>query len=753
MSTKINLNLLNVQKNLFSNNVKTFTGFYSDSLNTSITSTSANWNSLAINEDGLCFAIQDGSSNVLNYSTDGGNSWTALTVGVSNNWRSITYSQDLSRFVVVGGGTTSYIMYSNKKNPISGSDWIVATNGVPTGNSIVWEDVVYEGGQFVAVANAGSGIIYSFRRILLSRDGINWRLDTPPLNLVNQLNQWKTITYGNGTFVAASKSAVSNSYSKLMYSIDDGNTWTESRSPNSTIIRADVDWQDSCYSPKLNLFIMVANAGTYRLIYSRDGQNWTNDGISASINSLGLTAITWSQQLELFMGISSGSSPGRSITSSDGINWTLRNFSIGNRNAKSIIWNKKHNNFIIAFSGTAGTNNLLNTRPLGINSTLLGSLNKTPLTSFYYSDNDNYIKIGIGVNFGISPTTNVNIHNTYSIDIPLPIGIYLNPKNGVIYGNYSKIETISRKITAYNTVTGESITSNINISFENLKIQIGSFYYYVQSTKETSSTNTFEIRDLNNPFVLIPVVDSISPYAFTINSSLANPYILSFGPTNGVITIYPNRVTNENSFTISVTVFNNYEEASAGIGTTIILTIRVFIRISAIYRDRGLFTTTRKWTRKETRYLYEGEVVFAPGSFIQIFPYDYYNTINFNYYSFIYGPYNELSPVTVSANNKQYTFISIYFRNDTRDPIPPGFYYDDPQYADQPTRVTLYLLISGINSYSEAQTFFSSIEILGVIYPISSFTITPLTGLYLFSLTVGYYPGSDTIVSNIILRY
>ena len=551
MSVKLNKNLLNTQKNLFNNHVKTFTGFYSDSWNSFITSATSStaWGGLAINEDGLCFAIQNISSNVLNYSRDGGNSWVTLTLGTSNLWRSITYSKELDRFVVVGEGPTHRIMYSNKPNPINVADWSIATSGVQTMN---YQDVIYSAGVFIACANSGndSGEIDLFyRRILVSFNGINWRVDSPPLTLSEQRNLWKTISYGNGTFIIASNgvgaSSPDTTLSRLIYSTNDGNTWSLARSSKPSIITSNNGWQDSAYSPKLNLFILVGNSGPNRLIYSNNGQNWTDNRITASINNLQLTAITWSPELELFIAVDSTSANKIFITSGDGINWTFRFLSIRNKtNANFIIWNKKHNNFIISFtSATTNNTNISNTKPLGINSISNFIQNTQELTSFSYFINQNESEILMyrNINFGISPIINVNVNNSYFIDREFPNGISLNTSNGVIYGNYTgSEESIERKIKVLNNSTNQTIETLIKINFITIPLLIDTFYYYIdnQNTPLLSSLSSpYKINLIKDEYVFLPFVSAkINPLFFSIDLNPTN-FLINLDQDKGIIKI------------------------------------------------------------------------------------------------------------------------------------------------------------------------------------------------------------------------
>jgi hypothetical protein len=749
MSIKLNQNLINIKKNLYDNHIKTFTGFYSDSWNSSIsTPSSTSWSTLAINEDGLIFVISSIAA-IINYSSNGGNSWSSISVG-STSMRSIAYSKELARFVVVGN---NFAMYSNKKNPIAAGDWITTgfrtqiepgniTNGFPALN---WEDIVYEGGLFIAVSSTRISQLLDLKRIIISRDGINWRLDTAPSSVFNLSPTWKTITYGNGTFIVAANSITGITSSRIIYSNNDGNTWGSAR--NDTLVKANNAWQDSTYSPKLNLFILVANSGSHRLIYSSDGQNWINDGISASINTLALTSVSWSPELEMFIAVASGSSSPIFITSSDGKNWTLRSLtsSFNNKTMSGIIWNKKHNNFIGCSSATAGTSNIFNTRPLGINSLQISLdryFNKTIITEFsYLKENESEISFVINADFGISPIINVNIHNIYTIDIPFPSGINLNPTNGVIYGKYSSIEKISRVITVFNQSTGESFKTEITISFTVGKITIDSFYYYIKGSGDFSEKYSFIIDDPNNITTFEPKVDSTGPYEFRLLNSNFEPDVFEFNSSNGIFNINPQKIKTGGTYSFEVFVDNPNDTSK--IITSTILALR---RIQTSFVSNSS-TKSYTWFRKETRYRFE---LWTEFGVIQLFPYEVTLYIDVNTYKTTLNS-SSITPSNIIINDKTYRFISINFTKNINGASPPGY---TPLNGMEWLEVGNFLdiVIQGPDSISQTN-FFSTIEILGTTYSVSGFSILELgSKTYNYRYILSDIPSQTNQTYGVVIR-
>lgn len=162
-------------------------------------------------------------------------------------------------------------------------------------SSSVWTSVTYGRKTFVAVNNRGD-----FNSAAASFDAVNWINVTMPTVTGNQ---WKTVIYGNGMFVAGATQDV-------LASSPDGINWT------ARIAATAVNqWKDSAYGN--GLFIMMPDSGRY-YTYSSDGINWGFGQFP--------TSDTW-------LGIAFGN--GKFIlykasntyyTSTDGINWTSQTF-------------------------------------------------------------------------------------------------------------------------------------------------------------------------------------------------------------------------------------------------------------------------------------------------------------------------------------------------------------------------------------------------------------------------------------------
>jgi len=70
----------------------------------------------------------------------------------------------------------------------TGYHWIIRVSAADNN----WRSVAYGNGLFVAVAYSGTG-----NRVMTSPDGINWTIRVSAAD-----NDWYSVTYGNGLFVA-----------------------------------------------------------------------------------------------------------------------------------------------------------------------------------------------------------------------------------------------------------------------------------------------------------------------------------------------------------------------------------------------------------------------------------------------------------------------------------------------------------------------------------------------------------------------
>ena len=177
------------------------------------------------------------------------------------------------------------------------SEWTIRTTP-----NLAFRSVTYGNGLFVAVAASGTG-----NRAMTSPDGITWTSRTTP-----ESNNWSSVTYGNGLFVAVTTSGTD----RVMTS-PDGITWTSRTTP---VVNG---WNDITYGN--GLFVAVASSGTDRVMTSPDGITWTDQTASEDLLWIGITYGNG-----LFVAVASSGTGDRVMTSPDGINWLTRTNPVDN---------------------------------------------------------------------------------------------------------------------------------------------------------------------------------------------------------------------------------------------------------------------------------------------------------------------------------------------------------------------------------------------------------------------------------------
>jgi uncharacterized protein YjbI with pentapeptide repeats len=195
-----------------------------------------------------------------------------------------------------------------------------------------WKSVAYGNGLWVAVSYSGTG-----NRVMTSPDGINWTIRTSAAD-----NSWYSVAYGNGLWVAVSTDGA-------VMTSPDGITWTSRTSA------ANNAWTSVAYGN--GLWVAVAWSGTgNRVMTSPDGINWTSR-TSATDNAW--NSVAYSNGL--WVAVSSNGVGNRVMTSPDGITWTSRT-SAANNAWLSVAYG---NGLWVAVSDN-GTNKVM-TSPDGIN--------------------------------------------------------------------------------------------------------------------------------------------------------------------------------------------------------------------------------------------------------------------------------------------------------------------------------------------------------------------------------------------------
>ena len=251
-----------------------------------------------------------GRSNIMAYSTNGIN-WTEGNMPSSQRWTSVCYGNGKYVAVANGYGTSVVITFrgfplsqvsteakeriyqltslDELENPISETDladkyhngntlyientdggtewWKIIDNtklgkeasiegqkeiNVPANQQ--WSSVCYGNGKYVAIAHNSNIMAYS-------TDGINWTQGTMPSS-----QRWNSVCYGNGKYVAISYNSDTMAYST------DGISWTQGTIPRNR-------WESLCYG---NGKYVAVGTNTNIMAYSTDGISWTQGNMPSS---------------------------------------------------------------------------------------------------------------------------------------------------------------------------------------------------------------------------------------------------------------------------------------------------------------------------------------------------------------------------------------------------------------------------------------------------------------------------------------
>lgn len=202
-----------------------------------------------------------------------------------------------------------------------------------------WRSVTYGNGLYVAVASTGTG-----NRVMTSPDGINWTSRTSAADLF-----WISVTYGGGLFVAVARTISATGTNNRVMTSPDGITWTIRTSA------ADNDWVSVTYGN--GMFVAVAANGgdsdatkaTKRVMTSPDAITWT-------LQTPANTTAQWfsvAYGAGTFVAVALGGTGNRVMTSTDAVTWTGRS-AAADLNWIHLIY---ANNTFIAVSNSDAPNN------------------------------------------------------------------------------------------------------------------------------------------------------------------------------------------------------------------------------------------------------------------------------------------------------------------------------------------------------------------------------------------------------------
>ena len=154
----------------------------------------------------LFVAVATSGTNRVMTSPDG-ITWTSRTAAEVNEWKGVTYGNDL--FVAIAATGTNRVMTSP-----DGITWTSHTLVDPSLANSEWYEITYGGGLFVAVSGTIALGVGGGDNVMISLDGIDWVSRAGN----NSDSYWKEVAYGNGMFVVVGSQSGSGSGYEIMTS-------------------------------------------------------------------------------------------------------------------------------------------------------------------------------------------------------------------------------------------------------------------------------------------------------------------------------------------------------------------------------------------------------------------------------------------------------------------------------------------------------------------------------------------------------
>ena len=368
---------------------------YSQTLTTVTTAAGGTvWTSVAYG-NGKFIAVPNGNA-IASISTDGGETWDALSLPTSNEWGAIAFGDGRWVLTSATGLLNNQALYSIN----DGEGWRSTT--LPA--SATWSNLVYGNGKFVTIASGSTNCAYS------TNYGQDW---TAGSGLPSRT--WTGIAYGQGKFVAVASSTNTVAYST------NGITWSTSTMPKSS------NWSSVAYGN--GLFVAVDSTGGYPA-YSTDGINW----IASPYSLGGLTSVTYGQGVFL----AGNSTSNIAYTTEDGFSWVSRSIEYASFNAVTFGWDPVTKDGIFVTVGGTTSGSIVKA-----GSTTKARVNVTSGTI------DSITIFEPGSNYGIVPSVVIsdpNITLTATTTVRVGDGALGNPtfiNKGQDYNTNSTVVTIN----------------------------------------------------------------------------------------------------------------------------------------------------------------------------------------------------------------------------------------------------------------------------------------------------------------------
>lgn len=181
---------------------------------------------------------------------------------------------------------------------LNGIEW--TPRNAPEANN--WSSVTYGNGWFVAVATSGT------HRVMRSQDGITWTTASAA-----EANSWNAVAYGNGKFIAVASTGTN----RAMVSSDNGATWTASNIGSRS-------WTGVAYGA--GVWVAVASGHLKRS--TDNGSSWDSEATAGAGLALS-RRVSYSQGYFVTVAHDSGALTLSAYRSANGASWSLVSVSAG----------------------------------------------------------------------------------------------------------------------------------------------------------------------------------------------------------------------------------------------------------------------------------------------------------------------------------------------------------------------------------------------------------------------------------------
>lgn len=225
-----------------------------------------------------------------------GFTWTEKTPPSENSWIASVFAQ--GRFVALSSADSEQFP-TNVMTSSNGLSWALANDGLLPGSQ--WRSIAYGNGTFVA----GSSGTFSMTFMAASPDAVTWTPIAPPVGSAGIVQ----LAFGNNTFVAVQSSNGLSGVRSLLRSTN-GIDWQEQALPSGA--------SSELFGVTFGRGQFVAVGDNQTIITSSDGITWTTRSGSGGNT---LVEVIDAGDRYITFGYESSSNTGVILTSPDGITW------------------------------------------------------------------------------------------------------------------------------------------------------------------------------------------------------------------------------------------------------------------------------------------------------------------------------------------------------------------------------------------------------------------------------------------------